>query len=849
MFPETCKTLLQTIKDCKSKNQSPPSKQPLRLRKVIITALAIRKFQKFESDKFKQSIECVFDKTVAINELKRFHTQDKSFYLKEPKKFAYYIRKFTLTFDELKSVHTDLLSQLNQHLQGLDGNVDERVQYWEDPDDNVEEQVQDSKYSDDNVDEQVQRSEDSDSNVDEHVQYWEKSDGNIDEQVQRSEDSDGNVDEHVQYWEDPDDNVDEEVQGWKYSDGNADEQVQRSEDSDGKVDEQAQYFLCLSLKYLTRNSKTLANEIQYADIINLMKRCKNEFVRTELVYTLAYMTEKSTLNNELINELNNLVLNRFDINEDAKGLLLIRLENSKSIPINDQLKTEHRFKSTGQSNGNNKMNKLIVTKTIQTVKSNYNNKDSEETKMIFLNLSDALKNRNRKLNMNTKLEEIDTVNDTTGDNRSMWRSTWAECINLYSLVVIQGQALKSDDKDNYLPKRLFGWHAVFDTNMSPKEVFTIAKRKKIYSFLINRMIVATLLRTSKKQQLNNDAIDKLMRCVTEFDNFVSILLNSKDDMVDLFVDGIYAEYNALNELKEPDIVVTFVKTIINKTIEVVIHKGWLWNSTEVKQKTFNKNELTEIIKTEINRIRLDSLNAIYNCSIRNKQVLTKERIKKIQKCLTNYQDDNVQFTKLIFQLMNIANSTNEIDYKTTFETYVNLLIRGISENSEVIINFMNNQAKDMRRSAELFTNDVLEKLINLLNNYVYDNKIKEDIMEIINNYLEHETNKALKDKHLESLIEYVMESSDSTATLINSVLTSILIIAEKGSSLSMKMMKKLINNMECFDESCSNYILLILSRVIQGRNYIEDEQDLEKISLKLESDNVVILNEDSKINF
>ncbi|CAF1465409.1 unnamed protein product, partial [Didymodactylos carnosus] len=31
-----------------------------------------------------------------------------------------------------------------------------------------------------------------------------------------------------------------------------------------------------------------------------------------------------------------------------------------------------------------------------------------------------------------------------------------ECVNFYSLVVSQGQALKSDDKDNYLPKKLFG---------------------------------------------------------------------------------------------------------------------------------------------------------------------------------------------------------------------------------------------------------------------------------------------------------------------------------------------------------------------------------------------------------
>ncbi|CAF4844118.1 unnamed protein product, partial [Rotaria sp. Silwood1] len=535
------------------------------------------------------------------------------------------------------------------------------------------------------------------------------------------------------------------------------------------------------------------------------------------------MTEKSTLNNELINELSSLVLNTFDINEDAKEFLLIRLENSKSVYSSDQLKMEHRFKSTGHSNSNKKMNKLVVTKTIQTVKSSYNNKQSEETQMIFMNLSDALKNRNRTLNMNTTLEAIDTVNDTTGNDRSMWRTTWGECVSLYTLVVVQGQALKSDDKDNYLPGKLFGTHII--------------------------MIIAILLRTSKKQQLNNDAINKLMTCVTDLDTFVSAALDSKYDIIDLFVNSIYAEYNALSQLQEPDIVALFVKTIINKTIEVVVHKGWLWNSTEVKQKAFNETEITKIIKTEINKIRLDGLNAIYNCSLRNKKVLTKDRINKIQKCLTNYQDNDAKFTKLIFQLMNIANSTNEIDYKTTFETYTNVLVRGPCENSEMIINFMNNQAKDAKRSKELFTDEVLEKLINLLNSYVYDNRIKEDIMEIINNYLEHETNKALKDEHLELLIEYVLESDDSSPGLINFVLTSILIIVEKSNSLSEDIMTKLINNMECLDKSCSNYILLILSRAIREGNYIQDEQDLENISHKLASNDVVQLDEDSKITF
>ncbi|CAF2128924.1 unnamed protein product [Rotaria magnacalcarata] len=122
------KALLKAVTNCKTKDESQPSKEPLRLRKAIRTALAVRKFQNFESDKCKRSIECELDKTVAINELKRFYKQDKLFHLEESKKFPYYIRKVTITFDELRHVHKNLLNQFSKYLKDLNGNVNEQVQ-------------------------------------------------------------------------------------------------------------------------------------------------------------------------------------------------------------------------------------------------------------------------------------------------------------------------------------------------------------------------------------------------------------------------------------------------------------------------------------------------------------------------------------------------------------------------------------------------------------------------------------------------------------------------------------------------------------------------------------------------
>ena len=729
MYSGTFKALLKTVVKNNEKNENQPVKEPLRLRKVIRTALAVRKFQKLESDRFKRSVECEFDKTTAINELKGFYERGSLFHLEQCKKLAYYIRKFTITFDELKNIHANLFRQFIDHLKSSNGNIN--------------------------------------------------------------------------------------------------------------------YFLCLSLKYLTRNSEQLSNEIRYSDIINLIKQCHNECINTELVYILAYMTEKSTLNNELVDELSSLVLNRSDLNEDAKTYLLARLEINKTADRQDQLKTEHRFKSAG----NKKPAKLVVTKTIQTVKSTCNNKESEETKMMFLSLSDALKNRNKMLNMKITLEKIDTIDDTNGDDRSRWRTTWGESVNLYSLVVVQGQVLKSDDKDNYLPNKLFGWHVCFDTKIAPQNPLVARRKQKVYSFFINRMIATILLRASKKQQLNDNAIDQLMKSVTDLKSFSSIALHCNDDMCDLITNSMYDSYYEFIALTEPDLAVNFIKKITSKTVEIVVKQGRLWNSTELKRKQFDRAEITDIIKSEINQIRLDCLNAIYNCAIRDKRILTKDRMKKIQECLRNHEENYAKFTKLMFQITSVADSNNDFDYQATFQTYVDVLVHGTSTNIEMIVNFLNNQAKDRNRSRELFTDEILSKLIGLLFNEMYETQIKEDLIKIINTYLEHETNESLKDKHLDLLINFIINFSDLTPDLVNSVLTTLLIIAEKAKPLSREIINKLIDNMESFGDNSVNYIIVILNRVIKKENFIENQKNLEKISSKLSSTDVAQLDSDSNMTF
>ena len=164
-----------------------------------------------------------------------------------------------------------------------------------------------------------------------------------------------------------------------------------------------------------------------------------------------------------------------------------------------------------------------------------------------------MKNRNRRLNSNNVLEKVESIDDENGNDRSMWRTTWAETIHLFSSVS-QNQILKSDDKDNYLPSKFLGRHYYSIDDPIPNDW-------KMYSYFINRMCCSIFLKTSRRQQLNDQAIDKLLKCVTNFDSLVSVL-DFNNDYADLIIERVLRRYWELKALTSPDITVNFVKTIM-----------------------------------------------------------------------------------------------------------------------------------------------------------------------------------------------------------------------------------------------------------------------------------------------
>ena len=114
------------------------------------------------------------------------------------------------------------------------------------------------------------------------------------------------------------------------------------------------------------------------------------------------------------------------------------------------------------------------------MKTRVKNQNSEESEKKNFSVMNLLSSRTRKANIRITHDSVDNIKEKSGNDRSIWRTTWGECLNLYQCAC-EGQTIKNDDKDEYLPDKFFGWH-VFNG--------TLTKSSLLYSFFINRMLAS-----------------------------------------------------------------------------------------------------------------------------------------------------------------------------------------------------------------------------------------------------------------------------------------------------------------------------------------------------------------------
>ncbi len=191
----------------------------------------------------------------------------------------------------------------------------------------------------------------------------------------------------------------------------------------------------------------------------------------------------------------------------------------------------------GDSNTNNKRknyNKLkifedktrkgpaaVVTKTQIKVKYNFKNSQSEEATIQVLSLVGALKNRTKNIKINSNAENLPTLPEKGGFDRSFWGGTYYDVRNLY-LRATSNQPLKADDKDNYLVEKFIDKQKWFTSSFN-----NIANGNTVFDdFLTDRLISAIFCTISKRQKLHEKAINKLLRLFDNIDIVKKLILGS-----------------------------------------------------------------------------------------------------------------------------------------------------------------------------------------------------------------------------------------------------------------------------------------------------------------------------------
>ena len=736
----------------------------------FLVALAVKKFQKLESNNFKKSLIHQFDREACLQEINNLSEADQQILMKQSVELAHLIRRFDLTFQDL---NFELVNNILRYLH---------------------------------------------------------------------------------------DNL--------MTDKNNDSNMTRLN------------FLCMSLEILTQNSNNDLRPQHIPCVIELLEKghMTSDIRKTLTSFLMVWFGKQNEEQNTKDNaDLIASILNLPDLSVNVKTYFSTLSEYN--TPASSEPKENMtRLMAIPRVN----KNQQVVSRTIQTVKTKQESKTSEEVDFQFINLSDLMNNRNKMRKGQIFPDEPEETK--TGDDRSIFRSTWGETVNLYALVVSQGNPLKDDDKDNYLPEKLFGVHYVLNARSRS------SRSRKLYSFFINRMCAAIFLKVSKKQHLKSKAIDKLLRCIVDFDSLLFVLGLGKD-FVTTFVDFTFDRYWEVKKLDSPDIAVNFFSKCIHKTTEEYVEQGWFFDSTNVKtKKNFTVKEklkIKELVIDEINCLRSDAVRAIYNCAVRNKKkheklekqkVLTKERLQKLQAYIKNQDAHpyaNQRLVEYIMKLIELAVDLGDFDYKETFEMYIDQLqiistslpttqinCRLQTDTINSMLRYMNNQARAEERIKELFTEGNLEILIDCLSN-LHQHKLT--ILEIINVLLERKSSNCLSENNLGKLVTICMQpnitdngndndNDNDNDTVVQSCLTTFLLSTDKKQSISPAMLEELkwIFNAMIHSRDFTSVIVFILSRVFCAdhgadeckRLYLSDPNFVELVSGKLFSDHTVQLNDD-----
>ncbi|CAF3521086.1 unnamed protein product, partial [Rotaria socialis] len=607
------------------------------------------------------------------------------------------------------------------------------------------------------------------------------------------------------------------------------------------IDDHTKLLLAQTIKYSIKNSTA---SVKPEELLEVLRENNEAGVNSEIVWALSYQLSnsfakdsKEVINENFIHEINSIV-------EGSEN----KLNQSSVIFLNDQLQryfygnhldyrqSSHvRIKTS--VNYSKKMPQKIVTKNQQATKIKYKNTQSEES-TDKLNSINVFKNLNKKIKINSNIESLPTIPEKDGSDTSIFRDTYDEVVHLYKRIE-SGKTLKKTDKDEYLPSKFIGpqkkWQFGFGC-VAKASVVPIIKNlvhsidTVIKPLFMDRLIAAIFLEISKKQILQENAIAVLTDCIDTLDQVEIKILGNSTDKAEA------AKYIALYNQSRNDLITLgsvmpsplSVYTLVPDILANVVN--------EInKKETTDPTKIIEIFSYQIIQIRLAAISAIYNCARRNSAILNEERLKKIEKCLV---DEDNEFREFVIKILQLSNDTN---YKSLFDRCLESLEQ--NANIDVSLDYLYQQSETEHRCQELFNEDIITRVSYLFRKTKLNAETKTRCCMIINNYLEHSYTKGLNDVQLENYVYFINDPHVSSDSKVNALI-SIVLTAEKNHLLPEFVIRTLVENINDSDDKFGNFIIVTLG-IVSEKQIITK---IDKLSIKL-LDDWVIVGEGTDITF
>ncbi|CAF4478179.1 unnamed protein product [Rotaria sp. Silwood2] len=557
--------------------------------------------------------------------------------------------------------------------------------------------------------------------------------------------------------------------------------------------------------------------VEVGKLLIVLQKNHSCSIKSEMVWAIGYQIKNSFVNDsekfvdeDLVDKINSVIEGtEYNLNIEAIRFLYEQRQIQKFLSHRNYRQINHK-KNQALINYNKKTPQIVITKNQQTVKIKYKSNQSEES-VGRLKSIDIFKNSNKKTKVSSTRENYPIISDEDGTDKSPFRTTYREVVYLYERVK-NGQALKRQDKDEYLPSKFLG---------SEKKWFCDSCIKVL---LTDRMIAYIFYEISKKQILQDNVIDLLMNCVDTLDHLEKRILGKTTEKEKILKEilmknqSIKNDHSKSNEMKakltlrnEPDVFINLACKIYDESIT-------------------NHERIAETITSEIQKIRLHAISTIYICSSRNKNVLNNERLNQIQRHQT---DNDIDFKKIIIKILGTLADCDNIDYKKFFTTCLEHIEKNIIV--EDSISYIYQQSIDEARCQELFNENIICRIIDLLENIYLSEQTKIHICTIINNYLEHSSSKTLNENQLQ-IFAHVLNNLLYNFELKIEALRSIILTAVKNQHLPDFIIQTLIKNIDKGDNKLYSLAVVALD-IVSQRQIIPD---VDKLSTKLLVDWVIV---------